>query len=72
MPGRPTFLRKELQMTPSAFTAARERLGMTRGAFASALGIAPNTVTAYERGRYPVSLTVRLAIAALLYGLPPA
>jgi DNA-binding XRE family transcriptional regulator len=59
-------------MTPAAFIAARERLGMTRGAFAASLGIAPNTVTAYERGKYPVPLTVRLAIAALLYGLPPA
>ena len=59
-------------MTPTAFIAARERLGMTRGAFAQAVGIAPNSVTAYEKGRYPVPLTVRLAIAALLYGLPPA
>lgn len=59
-------------MTPADFTATRERLGMTRGAFASALGLAPNTVTAYEQGRRPVPFTVRLAIAALLYGLPPA
>lgn len=59
-------------MTPAAFTSARERLGMSRGAFAVALGLAPNTVTAYEKGRRPVPLTVRLAIAALQYGLPPA
>ena len=59
-------------MTPATFTATRERLGMTRGAFASALGIAPNTHTAYEQGKRPIPLTVRLAIAALLYGLPPA
>ena len=59
-------------MTPQAFIAARERLKMTRAAFAEALGIAPNTVTAYEKGRYPVPLTVRLAISALQAGYPPA
>ena len=59
-------------MTPAAFIAARERLHMTRAAFAAALGLAPNTVTAYERGRYPVPLTVRLAISALQNGFPPA
>lgn len=59
-------------MTPGELTAARERLGMTRVAFSSALGIAQNSLAAYESGKRPVPLTVRLAIAALLYGLPPA
>lgn len=59
-------------MTPEAFTATRQRLGMNRVKFAEALGISRNSVTAYEAGTYPVPLTVRLAITALLYGLPPA
>lgn len=59
-------------MTPAGFTAARERLGMNGVQFARALGIGGNSLIRYEKGRAPVPLTVRLAIAALLYGLPPA
>ena len=59
-------------MTSDQFTEAYKRLSMSRAAFASAIGIAPNTATAYAHGKSPVPLTVRLAIAALLYGLPPA
>jgi len=59
-------------MTGESFKAHRERLGMSRAAFARALGIAPNSATAYELGRREIPLTVRLAIAALLFGLPPA
>lgn len=59
-------------MTPTAFIATRQRLGMNRIKFAGALGISRNSVTSYESGERPVPLTVRLAIAALLYGLPPA
>lgn len=58
-------------MTPADFTAARERLDMSRAAFARALGLAPNTVTKYERGRVRIPRYIALAIAALLYGLPP-
>ncbi len=58
-------------MTPADFLAARKRLKLSRAAFARAIGISPNTATAYEHGRHPIPLTVALAAAALLYGLPP-
>jgi transcriptional regulator with XRE-family HTH domain len=59
-------------MNAAGFTATRKRLGMTRIGLAGALGISRNTVTAYEKGDQPVPLLVRLALAALLFGLPPA
>ena len=58
-------------MNPGDFKSTRERLGLSRAAFARAIGISPNTATAYEHGRNPIPLTVALAAAALLYGLPP-
>jgi len=58
-------------MTHADFKATRTRLGMTRAAFARALGIAPNTATAYEHGRHPIPRYIALASAALAYGLPP-
>jgi transcriptional regulator with XRE-family HTH domain len=58
-------------MTAADFKTARERLGLSRIAFAETLGISRNSVTAYESGKRPVPLTVRLAIAAVLFGLPP-
>ncbi len=58
-------------MTATDFKSTRKRLGLSRAAFSRALGIAPNTATAYEHGRSPIPLTVALAAAALLYGLPP-
>jgi len=42
---------------------------MSRAAFARALGIAPNSATAYELGRQQVPQVVALAAAALLHGL---
>lgn len=59
-------------MSPERFQEHRERLGLSRAAFCAALGIAPNSGTAYELGRRPIPQTVALAIAALLHGLPPA
>lgn len=65
-------------MTPERFTSHQERLGMSRAAFARALGINKDTATAYAQGRWrnnkpaPIPLTVRLAISALLMGYPPA
>jgi len=56
-------------MTPTTFKTTRERLGMSRAAFARALGIAPNSATAYELGRKPVPQVVALAAAALIHGL---
>ena len=59
-------------MTPESFIAAQKRLGKSRPAFAAALCIAPNSATSCAKGRHPIPLTVRLAISALLHGLPPA
>lgn len=59
-------------MTPADYTAARERLGLSRAAFARELGLARNTGLAYEHGRAETPRYVALAIAALLFGLPPA
>jgi transcriptional regulator with XRE-family HTH domain len=59
-------------MKPESFKASRTRLNLSRAAFARQLGIAPNTATAYEHGRSPIPVYIALAIAALLYGLPPA
>jgi transcriptional regulator with XRE-family HTH domain len=56
-------------MTPVDLKAARARLGLSRIAFAETLGISRNSVTAYESGKRPVPLTVRLAIAAVLLGI---
>lgn len=57
-------------MTPEQFRQAQKRLGMSRAAFARALGISYNSSTKYAtKGGAP--LTVRLAISALLWGLPP-
>lgn len=59
-------------MTSERFTATHERLGLSRAAFARALGINKNTALAYASGRQEIPLTVCLAIAALLNGLDPA
>jgi transcriptional regulator with XRE-family HTH domain len=45
--------------------AWRARMGWTRQEAADALGIAPNSYTAYSLGRQPVPLTVQLACEAL-------
>jgi len=58
-------------MTPAEFITAHKHLGLSRAAFCRALGIALNTGTAYASGKYPVPLTVALAVAALMRGLKP-
>ena len=59
-------------MTKDEFTAAQDRLGLSRREFCRRLGIAPNSAIAYALGRKSVPLTVALAIAALEAGLGPA
>jgi hypothetical protein len=58
-------------MTANDFNAAQKRLGVSRAEFCRRIGIAPNTGTAYALERKPIPITVALACAALLYGLPP-
>lgn len=58
-------------MTPAEFTAWREHLHLNGAEAARQLGIAPNTVTAYERGRSEVPRSIALACMAIAAGLPP-
>ena len=58
-------------MTNDQFRALRESLEMNRAEFAAAIGIAPNTETAYETGRSRIPLYIGLACAALKAGLAP-
>ncbi len=48
-------------MTASAFRAWRERLGLTRAAAASALGLSVRCLAHYEAGDRPVPRVVELA-----------
>lgn len=57
-------------MTPSDFIAWREHLGLNRKEAAEALGVAQNTITAYERGQR-IPLYIALACSALAMRLPP-
>jgi len=58
-------------MTPTTFTAWRERLGLNTVQAAKALGCSRTTIQAYEAGRSPIPRYVALACAALAMGLPP-
>lgn len=58
-------------MTAADLTAWRTTLGVSRAEASRRLGIAENTLAAYESGRTRIPLYVALACAALAYGLPP-
>lgn len=59
----------EREMTADEFNAAQERLGLSRRAFCTRLGIARESGNSYALGRKPVPRTVWLAILALEAGL---
>ena len=59
-------------MTAAGIIAARERIGLRRVAFCAALGLSRNALLHYEHGNTRIPRYVALAVAALLYGLPPA
>ena len=48
-------------MTPAEFIALHQRLGISRGELCRRIGIAPNSGTAYAKGRQAIPLTVALA-----------
>jgi transcriptional regulator with XRE-family HTH domain len=52
-------------MSPSAFKAWRERMGLTQDEAASALGVSRRAVIYFEQGERNVSRTVSLLCAAL-------
>jgi transcriptional regulator with XRE-family HTH domain len=60
-------------VTPEAFRAAQERLNFSGKDIGEALGKSPNTIVRYRRDGVPEgeSKAIRLALAALFYGLPP-
>jgi len=57
-------------MTGDQFIAWRKQLDLNRGEAAVCLGMAPNTVTAYERGR-AIPRYIALACSALAANLEP-
>lgn len=58
-------------MTAADFIALHQRLGMSRAALCRALGIAPNTGTAYATGRQAIPRHIALACAAVALGVKP-
>lgn len=58
-------------MTPDDFIQWRKSRGLTGAAASRILGIAPNTVTAYEKGRAEIPRHIALACAAVAFDLPP-
>jgi len=59
-------------MTPERFTEARNRLKLRRTEFARDIGIARETLKAYETGKSRIPRYIALAIQAIQNGLPPA
>jgi len=64
-------------MTPTDLTAWRQRLGLTKGQAAAALGVSYSMFRYYEAGKredgraVEIPRTVALACAAVAYDLPP-
>ncbi len=58
-------------MRPDQLIAWRDRLGFNKAEAARRLGIARNSLAAYEAGAQTVPIYIALACAALAYGLPP-
>lgn len=56
-------------MSPAAFSALHQRLGISRAELCRQIGIAPNSGTAYASGRKPIPRTVALACAAIENGI---
>lgn len=52
-------------MTAADFIALHQRLGISRGELCRRIGIAPNSGTAYAKGRQAIPLTVALACAVI-------
>lgn len=58
-------------MTSEQLHEIRAILGLSKRAFADALGISPNTMTGYLNGG-KIPLSVQYGCTCLLLGLPPA
>ena len=53
-------------MTPDAYKAHREKLGLTQSGLASLLGVSRKTVNARETGAVRITKEAELAIGALV------
>lgn len=60
-----------LKLSTADFVAWRHRMGWNKAEASRRLGLSRNSYVAYETGLKPVPLYVRLAAAALAFGLPP-
>lgn len=58
-------------MKSDDFIQLQHQLGISRAALCRAIGIAPNSGTAYASGRKTIPITVALACAAVQNGLQP-
>lgn len=58
-------------MSPQEFTLWRSLLAINKSEASRLLGLAPNTVTAYEKGRVKIPRYVALACAAVSGRLEP-
>lgn len=60
-------------MTPEAFRSFQDHLGKSGKELAEELGKSEDTIVRYRQQGVPEreSRTIRLALAALAYGLPP-
>jgi transcriptional regulator with XRE-family HTH domain len=60
-------------VTPEAFRATQDRLGLSGKELGEALGKSQDTIVRYRQQGVPEreSRAIRLALAALSYGLPP-
>ena len=53
-------------MTPEEMKSAREKLGLSQPQFATKIGMSSSAVKAWEQGRNPVPLSVKLLTNHLL------
>lgn len=59
-------------MTPDEFRTSRERLGLTRDALASVLGVHPRTVARWENNESAIPGPALAVLTMMLQATPPA
>lgn len=64
--GRPRLHHHQLTTEQAEMVGIRGRLGLTQEAFAAALGVTPDAISQWERGRRNVSMPLLLLARMLL------